>query len=105
MTTEPGSSDRCRLRPRETTQGVVASVVAKLSNGMFRLRMSDGIEVDGHVSCDMRMSVTRLLVGDQVMVDLSPFDRTKGRIRGLLKSVHTSQHQIHPIQPQQREQS
>lgn len=105
MTTELGSSDRRRLRPRKTPAGVIATVVAKLSNGMFRLRMSDGNEVDGHVSCDMRMAMTRLLVGDQVVVDLSPFDRAKGRIRSLLKSAHTSQHQIHPIQPQQREQS
>ena len=105
MTIEPGSSDRRRLRQREDSKGVVASVVAKLSNGMFRLRMSDGNEVDGHVSCEMRMAVTRLLTGDQVLVDLSPFDRSKGRIRGLLKSAHTSQHQIPPIQPQQREQS
>lgn len=105
MTSEPGSSDRRRLRQRDNSNGVVASVVGKLSNGMFRLRMSDGNEVDGHVSCDMRMAVTRLLAGDQVLVDLSPFDRAKVRIRALLKSGHSSQHQIHPIQPQQREQS
>lgn len=105
MTIEPGNSDGRGLHLRGSPNGVAASVVAKLPNGMFRLRMSDGMEVDGHVSCDMRMAVTRLLAGDQVLVDRSSFDRAKVRIRALLKSGHTSQQQIHPIQPQQREQS
>jgi len=105
MTIEPGSSNRRPLHQRESPQGLLASVVAKLSNGMFRLRMSDGKEVVGHVSCELRMALTRLLVGDQVLVDLSPFDPAKARIRSLFKSAPTSQHQIHPIQPQQREQS
>lgn len=55
-----------------------------LNNGMFRLEMADGRIVTAHVAKDLRMAFRRLLQGDQVLVDVSPFDCGNARIRQLL---------------------
>jgi translation initiation factor IF-1 len=61
-----------------------AAVLACLPNAMFRLQTEDGRELLAHVAGDLRMKVTRLLPGDVVLVECSPFDRTKARICGLV---------------------
>ena len=104
MTTGANGSSRGADSTGQRTQGVHAAVVASLPNGMFRLRMQDGREVVAHAAADLRMALTRLLAGDLVVIDVSPFDPNKARIRSLLKSQQVSQHEIHPSQPQQREQ-
>jgi len=84
--------------------GERATVVANLANGMFRLQMTDGREVLAHTALDLRMAFSRLLPGDQVLAELSPFDRTKARICKLLASARQSQHSTpSSIPPQQRE--
>jgi translation initiation factor IF-1 len=65
-------------------QGRRATVLEPLNNGLFRLQMTDGRNVVAHVSKDLRMAFSRLLPGDQVLVDVSPFDRAKARICALL---------------------
>ena len=92
--------------------GVRATVVGSLANGMFRLQLTDGREVVAHAAMDLRKVFTRLLPGDSVSVEVSPFDPNRGRICSLLKSPHqTKQHRQNgrsrpsPNQPQQREQS
>ncbi|HEX5053528.1 MAG TPA: hypothetical protein VFZ65_17250 [Planctomycetota bacterium] len=82
MTTE---TEHSRLDPRSSA-GVRATVRASLANGMFRLQIDDGREVVAHAAKDLRMAFTRLLPGDAVLVDLSPFDPNKARICRLLKS-------------------
>lgn len=77
-----------------------ATVLASLPNGMFRLRMTDGREIVAHVARDLRMAITRLLPGDHVLVDVSPYDTNKARIVRLSKSAQASQHSSPPIQPQ-----
>lgn len=84
---------------------VQATVLASLPNGMFLLRRIDGTEVVAHAAKDLRMAFTRLLPGDLVAVDVSPFDPSKARIANRIKSQQTSQHETHPNQPKQREQS
>ena len=69
----------------QPVQGERATVLEPLNNGLFRLKMSDGRTVVAHVSKDLRMAFSRLLPGDQVLVDVSPFDRRKARIRQLLE--------------------
>jgi translation initiation factor IF-1 len=98
MTTSDGSDGR-----RPELEGLLAIVLAPAANSMFRLRMLDGREVVAHAAKDLRMAFTRLLPGDQVLVDLSAFDPNKARIRKLLKSTQPSQHERPPNQPQQRE--
>jgi len=80
-----------------------ATVLGSLPNGMFRLQMPDGREIVAHVGRDLRMAITRLLPGDHVLVDVSPFDTNKARIVRLLKSALASQQSSPPIQPKQRE--
>ena len=55
-----------------------------LNNGMFRLEMADGRIVTAHVAKDLRMALSRLLPGDPVLVDVSPYDPGKARICKLL---------------------
>ncbi|MEO6594199.1 MAG: hypothetical protein ABIP94_05555 [Planctomycetota bacterium] len=83
MTTETEQS------PREGrgSPGVRATVLTSLPNGMFRLQMSEGGEVVAHAAKDLRKAFTRLLPGDSVLVEVSPFDPNKARICRLLESA------------------
>ena len=59
-----------------------ATVVAALPNSVYRLRLPDGSEVQGHAFATMRMRISRLVPGDQVPVEVSPFDPQRARIAG-----------------------
>jgi translation initiation factor IF-1 len=61
-----------------------AIVLETLNNGLFRLQMVDGRPVVAHVAKDLRMALSRLLPGDPVLVDVSPYDPGKARICKLL---------------------
>jgi translation initiation factor IF-1 len=80
--------------------GERATVLHKLANGMFRLQMTDGREVVAHTALDLRMAFSRLLPGDQVLAEVSPFDPSKARICKLLKSTQPSQ-RTRPTNPTQ----
>jgi len=56
------------------------TVTEALPNAMFRVELENGHKVLGHMSGRMRMHYIRILPGDQVTVELSPYDLTKGRI-------------------------
>jgi translation initiation factor IF-1 len=51
-----------------------------LSNAMFKVELENGHIITGHISGKMRMHYIRLLPGDKVKVELSPYDLSKGRI-------------------------
>jgi translation initiation factor IF-1 len=51
-----------------------------LSNAMFKVELENGHVITAHISGKMRMHYIRLLPGDKVKVELSPYDLTKGRI-------------------------
>ena len=51
-----------------------------LSNAMFRVELNNGHEVIAHISGKMRMHYIRILPGDRVKLEMSPYDLTKGRI-------------------------
>jgi translation initiation factor IF-1 len=55
-------------------------VTEALPNAMFRVELENGHKVLAHVSGRMRMHFIRILPGDQVTVELSPYDLTRGRI-------------------------
>lgn len=59
---------------------VQAKVVETLPNAMFRLELDNGHKVLGYVSGKMRMHFIRILPGDIVTVELSPYDLSRGRI-------------------------
>jgi translation initiation factor IF-1 len=56
------------------------TIVEALPNAMFRVRLDSGHEVLAHISGRMRMYYIRILLGDRVLVELSPYDLTRGRI-------------------------
>ena len=57
-----------------------AKVVEALPNAMFRVELENGHKVLAHVSGKMRMNFIRILPGDMVTVEMSPYDLTRGRI-------------------------
>jgi translation initiation factor IF-1 len=59
---------------------VEGTVVEPLPNAMFRVELDNGMKVLAHISGKMRMHYIRILPGDKVMVELSPYDLTRGRI-------------------------
>lgn len=65
---------------------VQGTVVEPLPNGMFRVELENGHRVLAHVSGKIRMHFIRILPGDKVTVELSPYDLTRGRITYRLKS-------------------
>jgi len=57
-----------------------AKVIEALPNAMFRVELENGHKVLAHVSGKMRMNFIRILPGDQVTVEMSPYDLNRGRI-------------------------
>ena len=56
------------------------TIAEPLPNAMFRVQLENGHEVLAHISGRMRMNYIRILKGDRVLVELSPYDLTRGRI-------------------------
>jgi translation initiation factor IF-1 len=57
-----------------------AKVTEALPNAVFRIELENGHKILAHVSGKMRMNFIRILAGDTVTVEMSPYDLTKGRI-------------------------
>jgi len=66
--------------PKEEAITVEGTVVETLPNAMFRVELENGHKVLAHVSGKMRMYFIKILPGDKVTVELSPYDLTRGRI-------------------------
>ncbi|MBP6334341.1 MAG: translation initiation factor IF-1 [Bacteroidia bacterium] len=56
------------------------TIIEALSNAMFRVELENGHEIIAHISGKMRMHYIKILPGDKVKVEMSPYDLTKGRI-------------------------
>lgn len=66
--------------PKEDAIEVEGTVVEPLPNAMFRVELDNGHKVLAHISGKMRMHYIRILSGDRVKVELSPYDLSRGRI-------------------------
>jgi len=66
--------------PKEELIETEGKVVETLPNAMFRVELENGHIVLAHVSGKMRMNFIRILPGDKVKLELSPYDLTRGRI-------------------------
>lgn len=55
-------------------------IVEALSNAMFRVELENGHQLIAHISGKMRMNYIKILPGDKVKLEMSPYDLTKGRI-------------------------
>jgi len=66
--------------PKEEAIRVQAKVKEALPNAMFKVALEDGHEILAHVSGRMRMHFIRILPGDAVTIEMSPYDLSKARI-------------------------
>jgi translation initiation factor IF-1 len=66
--------------PKEDAIEVEGSVVETLPNAMFRVELDNGHRVLAHISGKMRLHFIKILPGDKVTVELSPYDLSRGRI-------------------------
>jgi translation initiation factor IF-1 len=71
--------------PKEEAIEVVGTVVEPLPNAMFRVELENGHRILAHISGKMRMHFIKILPGDKVTVELSPYDLTRGRITYRMK--------------------
>lgn len=95
----PRPNGRCCARPRVSSQFVnpaykeavlpkpkddaillEGTILESLPNAMFRVELENGHKVLAHISGKMRMNYIRILPGDKVQVELTPYDLTRGRI-------------------------
>jgi translation initiation factor IF-1 len=65
---------------KEDSIEVEGTVVESLPNAMFRVELPNGHRILAHISGKMRMNYIRILPGDKVTVEMSPYDLTRGRI-------------------------
>ncbi|HEY5531046.1 MAG TPA: translation initiation factor IF-1 [Candidatus Anoxymicrobiaceae bacterium] len=68
------------MAPKEEAIEVEGTVLEPLPNAMFRVELDNGHKVLAHISGKMRMHYIRILPGDRVTVELSPYDLSRGRI-------------------------
>ena len=66
--------------PKEDAIEVMATVIEPLPNAMFRVQLENKHKVLAHISGKIRKNFIRILAGDKVAVELSPYDLTRGRI-------------------------
>ena len=66
--------------PKEEKIEMEGEIVEALPNTMFRVQLDNGHEVLGHISGKMRRHYIRILPGDRVKIELSPYDLDRGRI-------------------------
>ena len=75
--TRPGQDEKKQKKDVIEAEGVITEA---LPNAMFRVQLDSGHNVLAHISGKMRMYYIRILLGDRVTVELSPYDLTRGRI-------------------------
>lgn len=66
--------------PKKENIEVEGTVMESLPNGMFRVELANGHKVLAHISGKIRLHFIRVLPGDKVLVELSPYDLSRGRI-------------------------
>ena len=71
--------------PKKEAIEVEGKVVESLPNAMFRVELPNGHKVLAHISGKIRMNYIKILPGDKVLIELSPYDLSRGRITYRLK--------------------
>ena len=66
--------------PKEDMIEVEGTVIEALPNAMFQVELANGHKVLAHISGKLRMNFIKILPGDKVTLEMSPYDLTKGRI-------------------------
>ena len=66
--------------PKQSAIELDGVILEALSNAMFKVELENGHVITAHISGKMRMHYIKILPGDKVKVEMSPYDLTKGRI-------------------------
>jgi translation initiation factor IF-1 len=66
--------------PKQSNIELDGVIVESLSNARFRVELENGHQILAHISGKMRMNYIRILPGDKVRLEMTPYDLTKGRI-------------------------
>ena len=66
--------------PKQSNIAQDGTIIEALSNAIFRVELENGHQVIAHISGKMRMNYIRILPGDKVKLEMSPYDLSKGRI-------------------------
>ena len=74
----------CKMAKEERIE-VEGKVITVLPNTMFRVELANGHQVLAHISGKMRKHYIRILPGDRVLIELSPYDLSRGRVTYRLK--------------------
>ncbi len=69
-----------KISQKEETIEIEGTILEALPNAMFRVELDNGHKILGHISGKMRMHYIKILPGDKVKVELSPYDLSRGRI-------------------------
>ena len=69
-----------QIMAKQDSIEVDGTITEALSNAMFRVQLESGHVITAHISGKMRMHYIKILPGDRVKVEMSPYDLTKGRI-------------------------
>ena len=64
---------------------IEGTILESMPNAMFRVKLENGYEILAHISSKIRKNFIRILPGDRVKVEMTPYDLTKGRITFRLK--------------------
>lgn len=80
MPSGPGPGREFLVAKKDDVIEVIGTVVEPLPNAMFRVKLDNGHEVLCHISGKMRMHYIRILPGDKVRIEMSPYDLERGRI-------------------------
>ena len=80
MVSNAGAQERLDRMPKEELLEFPGTVTELLPNAMFRVKLENEHEVTAHTAGKMRKNRIRVLTGDKVLVEMTPYDLTKGRI-------------------------
>ncbi len=78
--TQPAYKEAVLPKPKDDAILLEGTILESLPNAMFRVELENGHKVLAHISGKMRMNYIRILPGDKVQVELTPYDLTRGRI-------------------------
>ncbi len=80
VTNDPALEEKTLPKPKEDAIVLEGTIRESLPNAMFKVELENGHAVLAHISGKMRMHYIRILPGDKVQVELTPYDLTRGRI-------------------------
>lgn len=79
LTPVPEKQNRIKMAKQSAIE-IDGVILEALSNAMFKVELENGHEITAHISGKMRMHYIKILPGDKVKVEMSPYDLSKGRI-------------------------